>query len=345
MIELPRIILEEGNAIKKAAEVCKKLNLGGKALLATGSLTYKIAGKTVERKLKNEFSCITGIVKSADAAEVKRLGEIIKKRDVSFCVAVGGGKTIDVCKLAAHNAEIDFISIPTTAAHDGIASPRASIKHNKSTASLRARAPLGVIADINIIRSAPYRFLASGCADVIAKITAVKDWELAREKNSESFSEYAAALAQMSAQIVLTSPQKIREKSEEGVKNAVKALISCGVAISIAGSSRPASGSEHKFSHALDAIAPVPALHGEQCGVGTVMMAKLQGIDWERIRNFLQAIGAPSNARELGVEDKYIVKALVKAREIRKERYTILDEVNLTLSSAEKLARETKVIS
>jgi len=344
-IELPRVILEEANAIKKVESVCKKLNLKGKALLISGCSTYKIAGKKVERKLKSSFGCVSEIIKSADASEVKRMEEAIEKNDVSFCVAVGGGKTIDVCKLASHNAKIDFISIPTAAAHDGIASPRASIRHNKSTVSLKARAPLGVIADVSVISAAPYRLLASGCCDVVAKLTAVKDWELAREKASESFSEYAAALAQMSAEIILASPQKIREKSEEGVKNAVKALISCGVAISIAGSSRPASGSEHKFSHTLDIIAPAPALHGEQCGVGAIMMAKLQGIDWERIRSFLQEIGAPSNARELGIEDKHIVKALVKAREIRRERYTILNEANLTLSSAEKLARETKVIS
>jgi glycerol-1-phosphate dehydrogenase [NAD(P)+] len=113
--------------------------------------------------------------------------------------------------------------------------------------------------------------------------------------------------------------------------------------MSIAGSSRPASGSEHKFSHALDAMAPKPALHGEQCGVGTIMMAYLHGGDWQRIRQALQSIGAPVDARGLGVEDRCIIQALLHAKDIRPERYTILGE-GLTKKAAQELAKVTMVI-
>ena len=124
----------------------------------------------------------------------------------------------------------------------------------------------------------------------------------------------------------------------------LKALVSNGVAMSIAGSSRPASGSEHMFSHALDRIAPKSALHGEQCGVGTIMMMYLHGGNWQEIRDALKKIGAPTNAEELGIEDKYIIEALVQAHSIRPDRYTILGN-GLTPEAAEKVARITKVIN
>ncbi|MCX8171645.1 MAG: iron-containing alcohol dehydrogenase, partial [Candidatus Bathyarchaeota archaeon] len=115
-------------------------------------------------------------------------------------------------------------------------------------------------------------------------------------------------------------------------------------AMGIAGSSKPCSGSEHLFSHALDLIAPKPALHGEQCGVGTIMMALLHGLDWDLIRRTLQRVGAPINAEEMGIEPKYIVEALVMAPRIRPERYTILSEKKLDHENARALARETGVI-
>ena len=116
------------------------------------------------------------------------------------------------------------------------------------------------------------------------------------------------------------------------------------MAISIAGYSSPASGSEHKFSHALDMIAPKPALHGEQCGVGTIMMMYLQGGDWQNIKSVLEKVNAPTTAKELGIDEEYIIEALIQAHNIRKERYTILGDRGLTREAAENIALKTHVI-
>ncbi len=113
--------------------------------------------------------------------------------------------------------------------------------------------------------------------------------------------------------------------------------------MSIAGSSAPASGSEHKFSHVLDRISPKPALHGEQCGVGTIMMMYLHGGDWRNIKNALKTIGAPTNAAELGIDDKYIIQALTEAHKIRPERYTILGDTGITRDAAINVAKATGV--
>ncbi len=113
----------------------------------------------------------------------------------------------------------------------------------------------------------------------------------------------------------------------------------------IAGSSRPASGSEHLFNHALDLVANYPALHGEQVAVGTIMMSYLHGIKWRRIKRIVKKLGLPTTAKELGVKDVDVIKALTIAHRIRPERYTILGESGLTWEAAEKLARVTGVIT
>jgi glycerol-1-phosphate dehydrogenase [NAD(P)+] len=207
------------------------------------------------------------------------------------------------------------------------------------------QAPLAIIADTEIIAQAPWRSVISGCGDVIAKITAVKDWQLALADKNEYYGEYAASLALMSARLVMRNAETIQPGNEEGLRILLEALISCGVAMSIAGSSRPCSGSEHLFSHALDQMDHADAMHGEQCGVGSIMVAYLQGVNWRRIRSTLRAIGAPTSAKELGVKDKDVVKALETAAKIRPERYTILNKLNLRRDACERVARNTGVIA
>ena len=162
--------------------------------------------------------------------------------------------------------------------------------------------------------------------------------------NGEYYGEYAASLALMSSNLIMRNALLISERLEEGYRTLLEALVSCGVAMSIAGSSRPCSGSEHLFSHTLDMIAPNAALHGEQCGVGAIMMAKLHGLDWGEIKETLRVIDAPTTAEELDIDDETLIKALVMANTIRPERYTILSKVNLTDGSARAIAQECGVI-
>ena len=178
----------------------------------------------------------------------------------------------------------------------------------------------------------------------MAKFTAVHDWKLAHDVKNEYYGEYAASLALMSARLVMKNVNMIKPVTEEGLRVLLEALISCGVAMSIAGSSRPCSGSEHLFSHALDLVAAKPASHGEQCGVGSILMAYLHKMDWKQIKGTLQEVGAPTTAKELEIEPESIIQALVRAGTIRPERYTILEENKLDYDSAKKLAKTTGVV-
>lgn len=234
--------------------------------------------------------------------------------------------------------------MPTTASHDGLASPFASLKGMSTIYSRRAKAPMMVIADTEVIARAPKRFLIAGCGDLIGKFTAVLDWQLAHKLRGEYYGQYAASLSLLSARHIVSMSNVIARGGEEAARIVIEGLISSGVAMCIAGSTRPASGSEHLFSHALDLVANFPALHGEQVGIGTIMMAYLHGRNWRLIRRVLRKLGAPTTARELGVSGEKIIEALTIAHKIRPERYTILGEKGLTREAAERLAKVTGVI-
>ena len=343
-MELPREVLLGEDLKDKVSQVAKRLKLGENVLILYGPKTKEIAGKDVETHLKNFFHVKNLLIKEASMKNVQKALETIRNENMDWVLGVGGGSIIDVAKLASFKADVPFISFPTTASHDGIASANASIRDLEAKTSIKARPPVAVIADVNIIKTAPYRYLAAGVGDMISNLTAVKDWELAHKIKGEYFSEYAASLSLMSAKMVIKNANIIRLGNEESVRKVIKGLISSGVAMSIAGSSRPASGAEHLFSHALDAIAPKPALHGEQCGVGTIIMAYLHGLNWKKIRETLKRVGAPINAYELEIDPEFIIEALTIAHTIRPERYTILGKDGLTKEAAEKAAKITGVI-
>jgi glycerol-1-phosphate dehydrogenase [NAD(P)+] len=344
-MQLPREVIIGNGTIERVAEVSRRLGFTKSALLIAGSKTYDIAGKAVKELLEedgievNRFLAESATVKDVDAVE-----EEIKVSRPQVVFGVGGGTKIDVAKLSSAHQETPFISVPTTASHDGIASSLSSVKGFEKPYSVMAQAPIAIIADTNIIMHAPWRSVISGCGDVVAKFTAVKDWKLAHEEKNEYYGEYAASLALMSAKLVIQNAKLIKPGNEEGLRVLLEALISCGVSMSIAGSSRPCSGSEHLLSHALDIIKSNHAMHGEQCGVGTIMMTYLHKENWKRVRETLKMLGAPTNADELHIEKEDVIKALEMAPTIRPERYTILNKLNLSHEDYEKLAKITYVI-
>ncbi len=343
-MELPRIVDVGHGVIHDTGKVCKDLKLNGNALIIAGSSTLRAAGKSAASSLEDAgYDVDTIISKTPTLEDVEKVEKQSSEFKASFLLGVGGGKSIDLAKLASMHLDLPFISIPTAASHDGIVSSRASIIREGKTVSEAAHTPIAVVADTAIIVNAPYRLLAAGCGDIISNYTAVKDWDLAHRLRGEPFSEYASIISKMTAKMLIESADAIKPGIEESAWMVMKALVASGVAMSIAGSSRPASGSEHKFSHALDEIAPKPALHGEQCGVGTIMMMYLHGGNWQEVRNALKTIGAPVNASELGIKEEYIIKALLHAHEIRPERYTILG-TGLTHEAAKNIAKITKVI-
>lgn len=343
-IDLPRIVIVGESILSRLYLICKELGFH-KSFIVTGKTTYKVAGKHILELLEAQgIQANYTYVEDATLETVERVKKEILVNQADVVLGVGGGRNIDVAKLSAAETGKFFISVPTVASHDGIASSLASIKGMDRPYTVKAASPIAVVMDSKIIAESPFRFTASGCGDIISKAVEVRDWRLAHEENGDYYGGYAGSLSLMSSELVIEAAQQIRDKLEDGIRTLLEALVSCGVAMSIAGSSRPTSGSSHLFSHALDQITEKPALHGEQCGVGSIMMSKLHGLDWKEIRASLEVIGAPTNAEGLGIDEETVIEALVKAQSIRPNRYTILNKHKLTKKSARELAESTGII-
>ncbi len=341
----PRNVLIGHDTLSQISSMCDDFGFGKMGMIVTGPHTYSSAGKAVEDYMHDgKYEIVVENTSLATVSNVNKIVEAGKETKSKFILAVGGGSKIDLAKMAAKDLKIPFVSIPTSASHDGIASGRASMKSDMGPTSVEAVSPLGVLADTSIIAQAPYRYLASGCADVISNITALKDWEFARRLRNELFSTTAYALSELAAKTIIDKSKLIRPGVEESVWIAMKPIIMSGISMSIAGSSRPTSGAEHMFSHALDILHPGKAMHGEQCGVGSIMMMYLHGGDWMSIRSALKNIGAPVNAEQLGLKSDDIIDALVEAQRVRKDRFTILGDHGIDRETAEIVAKTTMVI-
>jgi glycerol-1-phosphate dehydrogenase [NAD(P)+] len=335
-MELPRKILIGNDVIYQLGSFIRDLN-------DKTSIVAVISGNTVKARVGKE--CVEALHSSslkhkwietpnASMNDINSAQSLVRKEQPNFIVGVGGGRSVDVAKMISFNLNIPFISVPT---------PFVSIRGRDKPYSLKAHAPIGVIADTKLISEAPYRLQASGCGDLIGKITAVKDWELARDDNNEYFGSYAANLANMSAKIIIENSSKLTSRAN--IRTIVEALISAGVASCIAGSSRPCSGSEHLFSHALEYVAKTNCgLHGERVGIGTIMMSKIHGLDHDIIIRTLQNIKAPTTAKEIDVTEDQIIESLLIAQSLRPERYTILNKIKMDKGSAREIANSVSVI-
>jgi len=345
-VNLPRKLVAGPGAIGKVAETCAELGVAKKPLVVADPTTKDICGDDIIDALQGSRLCIVSDSTFQEAEKARYAA-----KGCSCIISAGGGKVIDVGKLAASQLGIPFVSVPTAPSHDGIASFIASIRENGRHKSINAAVPVAVVADTNIIARAPPRLIAAGCGDIMAKVTAVRDWKLGRARG-EPYSETAAGFSMLATKIIVDSAPEIAKRSEHGINDLILALITSGASISLFGSSRPASGSEHMFSHALDALS-AKGIHGEQCGLGAILMAYWQernskdsqvrssGV-WTRIRDTLKAVGAPTTFKAAGIDPQLGFQALVDARSVR-DRYTILNEHPLDLATAQRICAATGV--
>jgi len=345
-IRLPRNVVVGHGVLDDAIEVVEELHIGGDPLVVTSPTPRQVAGDRLVAQFREAgYHPETVVVEEARFAEVERVIEAAKRDDTAFLVGVGGGKAIDIAKMASDHLDTTFVSVPTAASHDGIVSGRGSVPEGDTRHSVAAEPPLAVVADTGVLADAPWELTTAGCADIISNYTAVKDWRLANRLQHVEYSEYAAALSEMTAEMLVDNAASIKPGLEESAWVVVKALVSSGVAMSIAGSSRPASGAEHLFSHQLDRIAPGRALHGHQVGVGAIMVEYLHTGEhghWRAVRDALASIDAPTTADELGISEAEVVEALSTAHEIR-DRYTILGN-GMNPDAARDVAEKTGVI-
>ncbi|PSQ43293.1 NAD(P)-dependent glycerol-1-phosphate dehydrogenase [Halobacteriales archaeon SW_7_68_16] len=345
-IRLPRNVVVGHGVLDETVAAVDELHLAGRPLVVTSPTPRRVAGEQVFDLFADAGADpAEEVIERATFGAVEDVVAAARDAEAGYLVGVGGGKVIDVTKMAAEEVGVGFVSVPTAASHDGIVSGRASIPEGDTRHSVAAEPPLAVVADTDVLADAPWELTTAGCADIISNFTAVRDWQLAHRLKNVAYSEYAGALSQMTAEMLVDNADSVRPGLEESAWVVVKALVSSGVAMSIDGTSRPASGAEHLFSHQLDRTAPDPAFHGHQVGIGAIMTEYLHtGADgrWKAIRSALASIDAPTSAEELGIDPAVVIEALTTAHEIR-DRYTILGD-GVSEEAAREVAAVTGVI-
>ncbi len=332
-IELPRFL----RAVPDRAELARTLDDVARSL-AFRKLCF-VSGPSVTSELAVDLATALNrvevshlVVEDNGVEDVEQLATAANLLNADVAVAVGGGRTIDVVKLACERADRPLVSIPTQLAADGIASPISVIRDaNGHTSSHRARLPLAVLADLSAIATSPVESVRAGLGDLLANRSALRDWRLAEMAGREIVDDFAALLAQTATDLVYATDITALgrgEPSEDLLGRLLEGLVLSGLAMEIAGSSRPCSGSEHLFSHALDELRPDIALHGEQVAFGAVIATRLQDHDWQSLAEFLRSAGMESATTGFGLTGEELTEALEAAPSTRPDRYTVLDTVD-----------------
>ena len=253
------------------------------------------------------------------------LADGIRARRVDVVVAVGGGRTLDVAKVASSRLGLPMVSVATSLAHDGVASPVAVLSVDGVRASFGVAMPVAVVVDLELVMRSPERMLRAGIGDVVSNASALADWRLAHEVRGEAIDGLAASFAGTAAQAVLE--QHAPSNSPRFLVCLAEALVLSGLAMAVAGSSRPCSGACHEISHALDELHPGLASHGEQVAVGALFASVLRGDDVtaRSLAQCMRRYGLPRTAGELGLDDEAFLAAVRHAPSTRPERYTVLE--------------------
>jgi glycerol-1-phosphate dehydrogenase [NAD(P)+] len=254
-------------------------------------------------------------------------------------IGFGGGKALDVAKYIAFLLRLPYLSVPTSLSNDGFCSPQSSLTVEDRRRSMASAMPFGVILDTAVCLNAPEILWYSGVGDLVSKLTAVTDWKMAFHAVGTDVDDFAALLSDSSVYQFMARP----ERSAEGVRLLGTALLLNGISMSICGSSRPASGSEHLISHALDSISKRPHLHGLQVGVATYLVSLLHGQNSDRIAALFDATGFWRVITSDPFDRSEWLEAARLAPAIKSDFYTVLSsrdclpEIESALDSDPKL--------
>ena len=281
------------------------------------------------------FRVADGTVDSAVA-----LGKRLRADAYEAVAGIGGGRTIDVTKFAAHMAGVPMVAVATNLAHDGIASPVSSLEHESGKGSYGVVPPVAVIVDLDRVRNGPPRLVRSGVGDVVNNLSAVADWELAAADRGEPVDGLAVTLARTAAQAVLHQPGSV---TDDGFLTVLaESLILSGIAMTVAGSSRPGSGGDHEILHAIEQLYPGTANHGELAGVGALFCTYLRGdsAGGALLAGCLARHGLPRTPADLGLAPDEFTKAALHAPATRPGRYTILERLNLDETAMTERVRD-----
>ncbi len=309
------------NTIQGVADMFKQCFPGKQAVVIADKNTFKAAGKQVQAVLDAQLDVVLPpyIFDAKDMhAEMKHVDALAKYLSSidAIPVAVGSGTINDLTKLASHRNNRQYMVVVTAASVDGYTAFGASITAGGFKQTFQCPAPRGVIADLDVLSEAPVEMNAWGYADLIAKIPAGADWILADALEIEPIDKVAWDLVQGPLRDMTADPAGVRSGDGKALCFLIEGLIMSGLAMQHLGSSRPASGAEHQFSHLWDiehhthhGIAPS---HGFKVAIGSlsslalyeqVLPLDLQNKSWSL--DAIQSCWVPFDATEQRIRSRF----------------------------------------
>ncbi|MBU1963516.1 iron-containing alcohol dehydrogenase family protein [Patescibacteria group bacterium] len=327
-IPAPLFIKIESGAFRKLKKVLKENHIEfDKPLIISERKVLELGGNEIVRSFGEPG---IHLAKDNSISEGDEIGISLRQNNNDVVICIGGGRILDLGKYAATKAKLNYISIPTSPSNDGLASPVAVLKNSIGlTESLGVNMPMGILVDLDMMKSAPIDNIKAGTGDLLSNFSALEDWKLAYDENKEGMDDFAASLAYSAADLMygkFAGCQKVELDEEKFLKTLVNGLILSGIAMNIAGSSRPCSGAEHEISHAIDKLFPGRSMHGLQVSLGILIAEKLRKKDFENYNKFFELIGLPTRAEDIGLTDDELMQALELAPNTRPDRFTILEK-------------------
>lgn len=274
-------VIEIGSGlVNKTAEILTKAGFPKNILIVADENTIGAAAGIRENLKEGGFTykqLIYSDLKNACVEQVEEVEALAK--DVDGIISVGTGSLNDICRVATYRTGKKFCIFATAPSMDGFASDTAPIIENNFKSSWQAAQPMVIIADTAILAKAPVILKSSGFGDMIAKYIGLVDWKVAKLLIDEYYCDNIAALTQEAADRIVALAEHITEDSEEAAGAVMEALCLTGLAMKLAGTSRPASGAEHVISHYLECHKVIkgiwPDYHGRKVGVATVYCNRL----------------------------------------------------------------------
>jgi glycerol-1-phosphate dehydrogenase [NAD(P)+] len=314
--------------------------------------TFAAAGGDVYDSMKAAGrECREPLVLEADGlyaeySYAERIEHAIAASDNAIPIAVGSGAINDLTKLASHRCGRQYLSVGTAASMDGYTAFGASITYQGSKQTFDCPAPIGVLADLEVIAAAPDGLNASGYADLVAKCPAGADWIIADGLGIDLIDPANWEMVQSRLRYWMAGADGIRTRDLETLRRLTTALMITGFAMQAACSSRPVSGAEHQFSHLWDmehhthnGITPS---HGFKVGIGSlaslslyefVMNTNIDELDVEKtVRAWPKLEAVEEEIGELFPAPELRCKALLESR----EKYLGADALRTQLQQLKK---------
>jgi glycerol-1-phosphate dehydrogenase [NAD(P)+] len=337
-IGLPWLVRMKPGALQRLGLYLARPCLGSVALFHSEGLPSSILDGA-QQSLRDHGIALALLHEVNDASveeAVRLLGAV--PPSCKALVGAGGGKALDVAKLTASLAGLPYFSVPTSVSNDGFCSPQASLTLEGQRRSLPTGLPDAVVVDLAVCQGAPLALWHSGVGDLSSKFTAVADWTLAFHRRGVPVNDLAALMSDASVFQFMANPVS----DEQGIRLLATALMLNGVAMEIAGSSRPASGSEHLISHALDTTGARQRLHGLQTGTAAYLVSRLQSGDHhERIGELFARTGFWESVRQQPFSKEEWRIAVDRAPSMKEDFYTILSETDAWPTFATMIAHDT----